>query len=142
MTTETRVFTTSETEFDLLIANGRRIFAEEILPKLAEKHNGRYVVVDGRTGDFEIGDQPNRAQIRLRSRQPRAVTFSAGIGMDAASEKWRDWIVSWVRTKCEPRHVSNRYPKNRHRKSQTKRRRSQTHNYRRLKQRNSEPRLH
>ena len=99
MTTETHVLGEDEPEFEILVANAKRIFTDELLPNLADTHRGRYIVVDGRSGDYEIDDWHIRAQRRLRKRRPQAITFSAGIGMMTAKDTWRDWIVSWVRTK-------------------------------------------
>lgn len=75
---------TDPEEFDRLAANAKRIYEEELEPKLLENHAGRLIVVDGRTGDYEIEDDVDSFILdRLMRRHPDAVPYTAKIGHDS-----------------------------------------------------------
>ncbi len=64
-------------------ANAKRIYKEKILPKYIGTHKGCLVLVDGVSGDHEIGDDPFVLS-RMRQRHPDAVIHMATIGYDTA----------------------------------------------------------
>ena len=49
---------------------GHEVYDRVVLPKLRPEDNGRYVMVDIVSEDFEIDDDDYTASKRLRSRQP------------------------------------------------------------------------
>ncbi len=67
-------------ELGRLIDNAERIYQDVLLPRYIDTHYGRYIVVDGRTGDHEIDQGDHLTYHRLKQRRPDAVTFSTRIG--------------------------------------------------------------
>ena len=59
---------------------GRAIYEEKILPKLGPDDQGKVVVIDVNSGDYEIADQHMTAATRLRERQPEAYTWAERVG--------------------------------------------------------------
>ena len=49
------------------------IYAAKIRPRLAPGDERRYVKIDVRSGDYEIGDNSAETRIKLRERRPDAV---------------------------------------------------------------------
>ena len=66
------------------VQRARDIYKSELLPRYKETHEGRYIVIDGRSGDHEIEQGDHLAYHRLVNRQPNAVTFSTRVGKDSA----------------------------------------------------------
>ena len=66
------------------VQRARDIYKFELLPRYKETHEGRYIVIDGRSGDHEIEQGDHLAYHRLVNRQPNAVTFSTRVGKDSA----------------------------------------------------------
>lgn len=56
-------------------AIGRAIYKEKIRPKLGPEHKGKVVVIDVKSGDYEIADRHLDADIKLRKRRPDAFTW-------------------------------------------------------------------
>ena len=71
------------------VERARRIYTEDLLPRYAETHDGEYIVVDGRSGDHELGP---RAYQRLRSRHPNAITFSIRVNRPTAGDSYSAWL--------------------------------------------------
>ena len=57
-------------------AIGRAIYREKIHPTLGSEHKGKVVVIDVKSGDYEIADRHLDADIELRKRRPDAFTWS------------------------------------------------------------------
>ena len=57
-------------------AIGRAIYHEKIRPTLGPEHKGKIVVIDVKSGDYEIADRHLDADIELRKRRPDAFTWS------------------------------------------------------------------
>ena len=70
-------------------AIGRAIYREKILPTLGPEHKGKVVVIDVKSGDYEIADRHITAARRLRERRPDAYT-------------WEEWVDVPVRYKIHP----------------------------------------
>ena len=74
-------------------AIGRAIYLEKIRPKLGPEHKGKIVVIDVKSGDYEIADGPLKAHLeavqRLRKRRPDAYT-------------WDEWVDVPVTYKMHP----------------------------------------
>ena len=54
---------------------GRAIYHEKIRPMLGPEHKGKVVVIDVKTGDYEVADRHLDADIELRKRRPDAFTW-------------------------------------------------------------------
>lgn len=64
---------------------GEEIFAKSVLPKIDIKQNdGKLVLIDIETGDFEIDGDELAAARRLRDRRPQAQVWMRRIGRKAA----------------------------------------------------------
>ena len=68
-------------DFDEAIENAKRIYKEELLPKYQESHKGCHIVIDGISGDYEIGQYGHDDAVldRLMARRPDALTWSIPI---------------------------------------------------------------
>ncbi|MXZ91668.1 MAG: hypothetical protein F4W95_09295 [Chloroflexi bacterium] len=64
-------------------AIGRAIYQEKIRPTLGPEHKGKIVVIDVKSGDYEIADEDLVATRRLRERQPNAYTWAERVGYPA-----------------------------------------------------------
>ena len=54
---------------------GRAIYREKIRPALGPEHKGKVVVIDVKSGNYEIADRHLDADIQLRKRRPDAFTW-------------------------------------------------------------------
>ena len=61
----------------------RAIYNEKILPTLRPEDKGRVVVIDVRSGDYEIARNSLTATLRLRERCPGAFTWAERVGSPA-----------------------------------------------------------
>ena len=59
---------------------GKAIYEEKIKLLVEPAENGKFVVIDVESGDYEIGDQIIAASGRLRERRPNAVTYAGRVG--------------------------------------------------------------
>jgi hypothetical protein len=59
---------------------GREIYARRIRRKVEPEHEGRFLVVDVTTGDYEIADDDLEASERLLKRRPDALLYGQPIG--------------------------------------------------------------
>ena len=68
-------------DFEEAIENAKRIYKEELLPKYKDSHNGCHIVIDGISGDYEIGHYGHDDAVidRLIARRADAVTWSIPI---------------------------------------------------------------
>ncbi len=77
-------------------AIGRAIYHEKIRPTLGPEHKGKIVVIDVKSGDFEIADRHITAARRLRKRRPDAFT-------------WEEWVDVPVTYRVHPSVVTRPY---------------------------------
>ena len=56
---------------------------EKIRDEMEELHWGRMVVIDVKSGDYEIGDDDYETTMRLRERRPDAYTWGELVGYPA-----------------------------------------------------------
>ena len=69
---------------------GRAIYNEMILPTLGPEHKGKVVVIDVKSGDYEIDRSDLAADLRLRKRRPNAFTWAERVGYPAVYRMgWR-----------------------------------------------------
>jgi hypothetical protein len=59
---------------------GREIYARRIRREVEPEHEGRFLVVDITTGDYEIADDDLEASERLLKRRPDALLYGQPIG--------------------------------------------------------------
>ena len=64
-------------------AIGRAIYRERIRPTLGPEHKGKVVVIDVKSGDYEIADKDLVATRRLKERRPNAYTWAERVGYPA-----------------------------------------------------------
>ena len=69
---------------------------EKIRPKLGPEHKGKVVVIDVKSGDYEIADRHMTAALRLRKRRPSAFT-------------WEEWVDVPPPKMIPPRVTIKRY---------------------------------
>ena len=62
-------------------AIGRAIYREKIRPTLGPEHKGKIVVIDVKSGDYEIADRHITAARQLRKRRPDAFTWEERVDM-------------------------------------------------------------
>ena len=62
-------------------AIGRAIYHEKIRPTLGPECKGKIVVIDVKSGDYEIADRHITAAQRLRERRPDAFTWEERVDM-------------------------------------------------------------
>lgn len=63
---------------------GPHIYARVVVPNLRPEHDGKYVAVEVRTGDYEIDDDDYAAVMRLHARHPDAAVWIEMAGMPTA----------------------------------------------------------
>ncbi len=63
---------------------GREIYEREIRAKVESEHAGRFVVVDVKSGDYEVADDDLTASDRMLERRPDAMLYGLRIGERAA----------------------------------------------------------
>lgn len=59
---------------------GREIYEREIRAHVDPEHSGRFLVVDVRSGDYEIADDDLTASERLLGRRPDALLYGQPVG--------------------------------------------------------------
>lgn len=64
---------------------GRELYEATLKAKLEPENNGKYVVVDVDSGDYEIGDEYLFLARRLRARRPNATPFTIRVGYPAVA---------------------------------------------------------
>ncbi|MYC33391.1 MAG: hypothetical protein F4X64_09470 [Chloroflexi bacterium] len=62
-------------------AIGRAIYHEKIRPTLGPEHKGKIVVIDVKSGDYEIAARHIDADSKLRDRRPDAFTWEERVDM-------------------------------------------------------------
>ena len=63
---------------------GERIYEERIKSLVEPQENGRFIVIDIESGDYEIADDSLVAEDRLQERRPDAVGFLGRVGYESA----------------------------------------------------------
>ena len=70
--------------FGEIVSKGQAIYQEKIRPLVHPSKKGKFVVVDVKSGDYEIDDEDIVATLRLRERRPEAMTFAVKVGYRCA----------------------------------------------------------
>ncbi len=63
---------------------GQEIYERKIRREVESKHGGRFLVVDIKSGDYEVADEDLDASERLLERKPDAVIYGLRVGRDYA----------------------------------------------------------
>ncbi|MDE2778398.1 MAG: hypothetical protein OXI91_01805 [Chloroflexota bacterium] len=66
-----------------------KIYENDIRHLVEPKHNGRFVVIDIESGDYEIGDDDITAEERLEERRPGCQGHLFRIGCESA------FVIGW-----------------------------------------------
>ena len=69
---------------DEVCDRGEQIYEEQIKPLVEPQENGKFIVIDIESGDYEIDEEQIEASQRLRERRPDCVGFGARVGCKAA----------------------------------------------------------
>ena len=73
-----------EYTIDEICDRAKKIYKEQIKHLVEPEHNGKFIVIDVETGDYEIDEDEIAADERLYERQPKAVGYLGKIGCEAA----------------------------------------------------------
>jgi hypothetical protein len=60
-----------------------KIYQEQIRPLVEPRENGKFIVIDIESGDYEIAEDMFTAEDSLKARRPDAVGFGGKVGYDA-----------------------------------------------------------
>ena len=63
---------------------GKEIYKDKIKHLVEPAENGKFIVIDVESGDYEIDEQHIPASDRLRERRPDAVAYAVRVGFDTA----------------------------------------------------------
>ena len=75
---------TEKYTIDEVCDRGEQIYAERIKHLVEPEHNGKFIVIDIESGDYEIAENMLIAEDRLKGRRPEAVGFGARVGHGSA----------------------------------------------------------
>ena len=75
---------TEKYTIDEVCDRGRQIYAERIKHLVEPEHNGKFIVIDIESGDYEMDEEELDASARLKKRRPESVRYLAKIGCKAA----------------------------------------------------------
>ena len=76
--------TTHKYSIDEVCGRGERIYEERIKVLVEPQENGRFIVIDIESGDYEIADLMSDASHCLKERRPDSVRFGAKVGYSSA----------------------------------------------------------
>ena len=99
MTTTLQPTDRSSADRDEALARARQFYEEDVLPEYGESHKGRFVIIDGLSLNYEIGDYgvDSETAWRFHERFPDAISLSLPIGREGWSmggyyppEEWEE----------------------------------------------------
>lgn len=67
-----------------IVPRGEEIYERDVRPKLGPEHEGKFVVIDIETGDYEVSDDDGEAFGRAEEKHPEAVFFVLRVGHKGA----------------------------------------------------------
>ena len=76
--------TTSKFSKDEVCDRGEEIYEEHIKALVEPQENGKFIVIDIESGDYEISEDMLDASDLLQKRRPDSVQFGAMIGYESA----------------------------------------------------------
>ena len=74
---------TEKYTIDEVCDRGRRIYEEQIKHLVEPQENGKFIIIDIESGDYEIDEEHPAASGRMHERRPRSVRYAGRIGEDA-----------------------------------------------------------
>jgi hypothetical protein len=66
-----------------IVARGQKIYDEKLRSILEPEHNGKYVVIDVDTGEYEVDEDHLAASDRAHKNKPGKVLFATKVGFGA-----------------------------------------------------------
>ncbi len=69
---------------DEICDRGEQIYEEQIRHRVEPLENGKFIVIDIESGDYEVAEEELDASHRVKARRPESVRFLAKIGCSAA----------------------------------------------------------
>lgn len=72
---------------DEVCDRGAQIYAEQIKPLVEPQENGKFIVIDIESGDYEIAEDMLDAEDRLKARRPAAIGFGGRVGYKSAYKR-------------------------------------------------------
>ncbi len=63
-----------------IVPRGREIYEREVRPRLRPEDEGKFVVIDVQSGDYEVSDDEEEAFARAEGDHPGAVFFFSRVG--------------------------------------------------------------
>jgi hypothetical protein len=69
---------------DEIVARGRQIYAEHLRDQLEPNENGKFLVIDIETGEYEIGEDDVAVSIRAYRRKPEGARFGMRVGYETS----------------------------------------------------------
>ena len=69
---------------DEVCDRGAAIYAAQIKARVEPQENGKFIVIDIESGDYEIAEDMLDAEDRLLARRPEAVGFGGRVGYETA----------------------------------------------------------
>ncbi len=73
---------------------GKKIYAEQIKPLVEPDENGKFIVIDIESSDYEMDEEMLVASRRLRERRPDSVRYGGRVGYDSAYHiGWRPGLI-------------------------------------------------
>ena len=79
-----RVFPTPKYSKEEISERAKKIYAEQIKALVEPEENGKFIVIDIESGDYEIHEKGLVASRRLRERRPDSVGFVGRVGYETA----------------------------------------------------------
>ena len=79
-----RVFPTPKYSKDEISDRAKKIYAEQIKALVEPEENGKFIVIDIESGDYEVDRKMLVASRRLRERRPDGVGFGGKVGYETA----------------------------------------------------------
>ena len=67
-----------------IVPRGREIYEHAVRPELGPEREGKFVVIDVESGDYEVSDDDDEAFGLAEEKHPRAVFFVLRVGPDGA----------------------------------------------------------
>ena len=74
----------SDENSEAIAARGEEIYQQQIRDKVDPKHEGKFLVLDIETGDYEIDAEDLVATDRLLAKHPNAIIYGVRVGFPAA----------------------------------------------------------
>ena len=68
---------------DEVCDRGEQIYAERIKRLVEPQENGKFIVIDIESGDYEIDEEHTDASRRMRERRPHSIRYAGKIGEEA-----------------------------------------------------------